>query len=265
VHDREVRESARAGEYLAIEQRFHDSIEARRRAAEAAASLQEGGDATARAMSKAAFLSADEEVKQVRAEAVALVREVSGDRSYNDVNYVFPTWVMTHLPMGLVGLLTAAIFAAAMSTISAEFAALSTATVIDFYRRFGPGRTASDQQLLLVSRLATGGWAVFASLVAIWAVELGSLIEVVNRFGSLFYGSILGVFILALGWPRANGHGAFAGLLAGMAVIAYVSSRTPIGFLWHNLIAAVIVCVVGAVISELTGRGATASGDRTGG
>ncbi len=253
VHDRQVRESARAGEYAALEQRFTASIEERRKAAEAAAAMDRGGDAVARALSQAAFLSADERVKQVRADAVALVREVSGDRTYNDVNYVFPTFVMTHLPIGLVGLLMAAIFAAAMSTISAELASLSTASVIDFYRRFGGGSTADDRKLLLVSRLATGAWAVFASVVAIYAVEMGSLIEVVNRFGSFFYGSILGVFLLAIGWPRANGTGASVGLLAGMATVGYVATTTSIGFLWHNLIGAVAVCVVGAMVSALTG------------
>jgi Na+/proline symporter len=253
VHDREVRQSARASEYQALEQRFNESLEVRRRAAESAAAMQRGGDAVARAMSQAAFLTADEQVKTVRGEAVALVREVTGDGTYNDVNYVFPTFVMTHLPIGLIGLLMAAIFAAAMSTISAELASLSTATVIDFYRRFGDGRTASDRKLLLVSRFAVAGWAVFASFVAIWAVELGSLIEVVNRFGSFFYGSILGVFLLAIGWPRANGTGATAGLIAGMATVGYVASATSIGFLWHNLIGAVVVFAVGIVVSALTG------------
>jgi Na+/proline symporter len=261
VHDRQVRASARAGEYQALEQRFQASLDTRRQAAETAAAMRRSGDAVARAVSQAAFLSADEQVKTVRAEAVALVREVSGDRSYNDVNYVFPTFVMTHLPVGLIGLLMAAIFAAAMSTISAELASLSTATVIDFYRRFGSGRTASDSRLLLVSRVAVVGWAVFASIVAIWAAELGSLIEVVNRFGSFFYGSILGVFLLAIGWPRANGTGATAGLVAGMAAVGYVASATGIGFLWHNLIGAVAVFVVGALVSALTGgRQAPASG-----
>ncbi|MGE0459738.1 MAG: sodium:solute symporter [Vicinamibacterales bacterium] len=253
VHDRQVRESARAGEYAALEQRFTASIEERRKAAEAAAAMDRGGDAVARALSQAAFLGADERVKQVRAEAVALVREVSGDRTYNDVNYVFPTFVMTHLPIGLVGLLMAAIFAAAMSTISAELASLSTASVIDFYRRFGGGSTADDRKLLLVSRMATGAWAAFASVVAVFAAEMGSLIEVVNRFGSFFYGSILGVFLLAIGWPRANGTGASVGLLAGMATVGYVATTTSIGFLWHNLIGAVAVCVVGATVSALTG------------
>ncbi len=253
VHDRQVRASARAAEYEALEQRFNATIDTRRKAAEAAASMDRGGDAMARSLSQAAFLSADEDVKKVRAEAVALVREVSGDRTYNDVNYVFPSFVVTHLPVGLVGLLMAAIFAAAMSTISAELASLSTATVIDFYRRFGAGRTASDRHLLLVSRLSTGAWAVFASVVAVWAAELGSLIEVVNRFGSFFYGSILGVFILAIAWPRANGTGAFVGLIAGMGAVAYVATFTDVAFLWHNLVGAVAVCVVGVIVSALTG------------
>jgi SSS family solute:Na+ symporter len=96
-------------------------------------------------------------------------------------------------------------------------------------------------------------WALFASVVAIWAVELGSLIEVVNRFGSFFYGSILGVFLLAIGWSRCNATGAFVGLIAGMFVVALVTINTSIAFLWHNLIGAVVVFVVGMIVSEVTG------------
>ena len=264
VHDTQVRESGRRAEYLALEQQFGQTVDARRAAAQAVTAARRTGDEAVTRGATEAFLKADEAVKDVRQEAVSLVRDVSGDRTYNDVNYVFPTFVMTHLPVGLIGLLMAAIFAAAMSTISAELASLSTATVIDFYRRFGAGATASDAQLLQVSRLATGAWALFASVVAIWASELGSLIEVVNRFGSFFYGSILGVFILAILWPRANGHGAFVGLLSGMATVAWVASQTSIGFLWHNLVGAVAVFIVGVVVSALTGGaapGGTAQGE----
>jgi SSS family solute:Na+ symporter len=253
VHDTEVRQSARRPEYLALEQQFGQAVAERRTAAEAVTAARRTGDDGVTRVATDAFLRADEAVKGVRQQAVSLVREVSGDRTYNDVNYVFPTFVMTHLPVGLIGLLMAAIFAAAMSTISAELASLSTATVIDFYRRFGAGTTASDAQLLQVSRVATGAWALFASVVAIWASELGSLIEVVNRFGSFFYGSILGVFMLAILWPRANGHGAFVGLLSGMATVAWVASQTGIGFLWHNLIGAAAVFLVGVVVSAVTG------------
>jgi Na+/proline symporter len=92
-------------------------------------------------------------------------------------------------------------------------------------------------------------WGLFASVVAVYAAELGSLIEVVNRFGSFFYGSILGVFILAIGVKRANGHGAFVGLLTGMGSVAWVAAYTKVAFLWHNVVGAVVVVVVGTLVS----------------
>ncbi len=252
VHDTRVRESARAGEYLALEQKFQAAIDARRQAAQQLADAERGAGPAAIDSGKAAFTTAEQNVKSVRAEAVALVKEVSGDSTYNDVNYVFPTYIVTQLPVGLVGLLMAAIFAAAMSTIAGELSALSTSTVIDFYRRWVRD-DGDEKHLLLVSKAAMLFWAVFASIVAIWAAELGSLIEVVNRFGSFFYGSILGVFLLSIGWSRANSTGAFVGLIAGMSVVGWVTLNTTIAFLWHNLIGAVVVFVVGMIVSELTG------------
>ena len=159
-------------------------------------------------------------MKDIRARAAALVLEVTGDEMYKgktgdtpapDVNYVFPTFITTKLPIGIVGLMIAAIFAAAMSSIAAELNSLATSTVIDIYRRhLKPAET--DTHYLLVSRYATAFWGLFACGVATFAAGLGSLIEVVNRFGSFFYGSLLGVFVLALAFRRVNGHGAFAGL-----------------------------------------------------
>jgi hypothetical protein len=95
-------------------------------------------------------------------------------------------------------------------------------------------------------------WGLFACAVAVWAAELGSLIEVVNRFGSFFYGSILGVFILAVAVPFSTGTGAFVGLIAGMASVAWVASFTTIAFLWHNVVGAVVVVVVGIVLSAIS-------------
>ena len=137
---------------------------------------------------------------------------------------------------------------AATDTIAGELNSLSTATVIDFYkRRFRP--VATDAHYLRVSKIATGVWGLFACAVAVWAAALGSLIEVVNRFGSFFYGSILGVFILAVAFPRATGNGAFIGLCAGMAAVAWAASFTPLAFLWHNVIGAVVVVIAGMIVS----------------
>jgi solute:Na+ symporter, SSS family len=252
VHDERVRESARAGEYAALEQGFATAIGERSTAAQQLALAERAGDEAMIASQKAAFLGTEQRVKEVRAEAIALVKQVSGDNSYNDINYVFPTYIVTQMPIGLIGLLMAAIFAAAMSTIAGELSALSTSTVMDFYKRWV--RDDGDEaHLLRVSKFAMLFWAVFASVVAIWAVELGSLIEVVNRFGSFFYGSILGVFLLAIGWRRCNSTGAFVGLVAGMSVVGYVALNTSVAFLWHNLIGAVVVFGVGMIVSELTG------------
>jgi solute:Na+ symporter, SSS family len=257
VHERALREGARAGDYHALERRFEEAAAARRSAGAAMAGADRSGDARKLAAASNEFTAREADVRAVRAEALALVRDATGDRTYNDVNYVFPTFITTYMPIGLVGLLIAAIFAAAMSTIAAELAALSTATVIDFYRRFARP-VASDRHYLRISRAATAFWGLFASAVAVWAAELGSLIEVVNRFGSFFYGSILGVFILAVGFPRASANGAFVGLIAGMGAVAWAARYTSVAFLWHNVIGAVIVVIVGLAVSLLASRRASA-------
>jgi SSS family solute:Na+ symporter len=235
VHDRQVASSPRGAEYAVLQQAFDAEIAARR---EAAARND-----------RAAFLASDSRVKDIRAKAADLVREASGDERYNDVNYVFPTFITTHMPIGLVGLMIAAIFAAAMSASGGELNALATATIIDFYRRHFV-TAAGDTHYLLVSKLATMFWGLVACVVAMYAANQGSLIEVVNRYGSFFYGSLLGVFILAILTRRATARGAFWGLLSGMAVVLTVALQLPwIAFLWHNLIGAVVVVVVGMAIS----------------
>jgi Na+/proline symporter len=228
-----------AAEYASLERQFSEAIGARRQAA---------ADAD-----RARFLAADERVRGIRARAVAVVKETTGDERYNDVNYVFPTFITTRMPIGLVGLMIAAIFAAAMSASAGELNSLATATIIDFYRRhFVIG--AADAHYLTVSKLATIGWGLFSCVVAMYAANQGSLIEVVNRYGSFFYGSLLGVFILAIVTAHATATGAFWGLVAGMAVVLTVAFTLPIAFLWHNLIGAVVVVVVGLAISAIQRR-----------
>jgi len=253
VHEREMRDGPQATEYRALESRFDGATASRSAAARVMTRAEAAGDTRSVEAAKAEFRRQDAETRTVRSEAIALVRTSTGDAAYSDVNYVFPTFITEHMPIGLPGLLVAAILAAAMSTIAGELSALSTATVIDFYRRFVRAE-ASDAHFLRVSRVATGFWGLFACVVAVWAAELGSLIEVVNRFGSFFYGSILGVFILAVGFPRATANGAFVGLLAGMAAVGWVASATSVAFLWHNVIGAVAVVIVGMAVSLVTKR-----------
>ena len=250
VHEEEMLAGTRAAEYQALEQQYDSAVDARRLAGQAFTRAEAVGDAGAVVAAGDALRASEADVDLVRDEALALVREATGDAAYSDANYVFPTFILNELPIGLVGLLIAAIFAAAMSSISSELAALSSATVIDFYRRFIRPE-APDAHFLNVSRIATGFWGLFATGVAVWAAELGSLIEVVNRFGSFFYGSILGVFILAVGFTRATGTGAFIGLFAGMGSVAWFTAFSDVAFLWHNVIGAVVVVVVGLAVSAV--------------
>ena len=250
AHDSQVRVGARAPEYSGLETQFHQAFEQRREAAHRMMAARRDGDAAATADTRAAFTASQQRVAGIRASAVNLVQEVSGDSAYSDVNYVFPTFIATRLPIGLVGLLIAAVLAAAMSSIAAELNALSAATVIDFYRRhLKPG--ASDRHYLFVSKLSTAFWGAFATVFALYATNLGSLIEVVNRVGSYFYGSLLGVFVLAVAVRRATANGAFWGLLAGMAVVGLVEAASDISFIWYNVVGTVAVVVVGFAISLL--------------
>ena len=247
AHEEQVR-SGHQVEYAALETEFGAAFESRRQAAAAVIDARSAGDLVGAGTATRVFVDSDTRVRDVRARAVALTKDVSGDDSYSDINYVFPTFVITQLPVGLVGLMIAAIFAAAMSSIAAELNSLSTVTVIDFYRRH-LRKEASDRHYLTVSKFATGFWGLFASITALYAANLGSLIEVVNRFGSFFYGSLLGVFVLAIGVPRATPGGAFWGLVGGMSAVAAVAVTTSISFLWLNLVGASTVVLIGILIS----------------
>jgi Na+/proline symporter len=258
THDSAVKASPRAAEYVAVEQQFQAAEAARREAADRYAAVRhaaarQGGDTQAVAAAAQTFTQRDDDVKRVRTEAAKIVREVTNDRAFGDVNYVFPTFVTRHMPIGLVGLIIAAIFAASMSAASGELNALATASVIDIYKRhIAP--TAPDAHYLTAARIATTFWGLFACVVAMYAASLGALIDVVNRFGSFFYGSLLGVFALAIGTKWATSRGAFWGLLTGMAAVAAVASFTSIAFLWHNIVGAVTVVAVGLLISAFDRR-----------
>jgi solute:Na+ symporter, SSS family len=246
AHERAVQHEQPAV-YAALSSRFATDLVARNAAARALAQAHDGGDPRVIAAASAAYRASDDRAVAVRAQALDLAARVTGEPS-KDVNYIIPRFVLDYLPIGLAGLFIAAVIAAAMNAIAGELTSLSTATVIDFYRRWIRSE-ASDRHFLIVSRTATGVWGVFACIVATYAVNLGSLIEVVNRFGSFFYGSILGVFLLSM-IPRARAAGAFIGLLAGMAAVGAVNFGAPdVSFLWHNVIGAVTVVVVGMLVS----------------
>jgi SSS family transporter len=207
---------------------------------------ERSGDADDVAVAKQNYLAADAVMSDLRKRSGALIASAGGNA--NDVNYVFPSFVIRNMPVGVVGIIIAAILAAAMSSSAGELNALATTTVMDIYRRLIKP-DADDAHYVRAGRIATFFWGMFACGVALYATRLGSLIEVVNRFGSFFYGSLLGVFVLAFLCKRATGRGAFFGLIFGVVSVWIASRYTDIAFLWFNLIGCVVVVIVGMIIS----------------
>jgi len=227
----------RMPEYPALREKFDAAFQSRQSAARR---LAAGGGA------KEEFQKAQADLDETRKQAAALTKS-------NDTNYVFLHFVTNYLPEGIVGLIIAAILAAAMSTISGEINSLATVTVIDIYKRL-INTEAADARYLLVSRLATAFWGVYAVVTARFAKNMGSLVEAVNLLGSLFYGGILGVFALAMYFPRVGAAGAFWGVLAGEAVIFTLHFTGATSFLWYNVAGCLVVIATGVVISRLAVR-----------
>ena len=204
--------------------------------------------AAAQRLDLAAFRQAQTRLDEVRARALSQAGKAMGQERVNDTNYVFLWFVVHHIPAGVVGLIMAAIFAAAMSTISAEINSLATVSMVDVYRRFFR-RDERDSHYLSASRWLTVFWGAYAIVTALYAQNLGSLVEAVNRLGSLFYGTLLGVFVLAFFFPRVRGTAAFLSMIAGEAAVFAVWHFTGLAFLWLNAIGCVAVVLSGCLLS----------------
>jgi Na+/proline symporter len=256
-----ARASTDGGRFEALEQRYREAVGVReQRARELLASLK-GGNAPAQTEAQRAFGEAGAEADAVRKQAIALMRANDRRADPSDTNYVFLAFVVKYLPAGLVGLVLAAVFAASMSASSAELNALASTTVVDVYRRL-LNPAAGERHYVLVSRLATVFWGVFAIAFAENASRLGSLVEAVNILGSLFYGTILGIFLTGFYVRRVSGTAVFAAAIVAEAAVLACYLLTPISFLWYNVLGCLAVIVLALLFERRVG-GAAARQERT--
>lgn len=219
---------------------------------------------------KEAFIQADKAMNNLKiVEMNRRAAELQTD--LNDTNYIFPYYILKHIPMGLIGLIIAAIFAAALSSIDSTLNALSTCSIVDWYQRLHKTKR-SDEHYLNASRFTTLFWGILATISAIALGETKSIIELVNQIGSYFYGSILGVFVLLLWVPRATAKGALSGLIIGMITVfifdslyfnnanqlffqsslfsSSISGTKLLSYLWLNPIGTSAVVFVGLILSK---------------
>jgi Na+/proline symporter len=189
-----------------------------------------------------------------RQQALDIVQKLHGGEKFDDTNYIFLSFIKRYLPVGLIGLLIGVIFSASMGSTSGEINSLATVSVVDIYARY-IARNRTDRHYLIASRVLTAFWGAFAvAFAALGSRGFGALIERVNIVGSLFYGGLLGVFVLAFFCKRVGGTAAFCGVLAGEAAIFASALFTDVSFLWYNVIGSVVVVAVGLLLSQFTPR-----------
>jgi SSS family solute:Na+ symporter len=209
-------------------------------------------DLPAAAAARLRAATADSLATAARGRGIAWLKATDGNANTNDTNYIFLVYVLTHLPVGVVGLVLAAIFAASMNSTMSELNALASTTVVDVVQRL-PWRVP-EGALLGWSRAATLFWTVFAIGFAQFAGRLGSLVEAVNIMGSLFYGAILGIFLTGFLVKRAGGTAVFVAALVGEAAVIGCWKLTPLSFLWWNLVGCVLTVSVAALLAPVFPR-----------
>jgi Na+/proline symporter len=236
-----------------MQRSFDQAWQRRKTAAEDLNAARKRDDATRVRASVEEYRAAQKDLDAARQNGAKLYEKASGASGFNDTNYIFLSFVTRFFPAGIVGLVIAVIFTAAMSSSSGELNSLAAVSVMDLYRRHFRAQ-ASDRHYLMISRIFTALWGAWAVIFAQFARNLGSLVEAVNWVGSFFYPVLLGVFILAFFFQRVRGSAAFWAMLAGEASILICFFFTNIAFLWYNVIGTVIVVVFGALFSISRGR-----------
>lgn len=248
VETEKVRNSTYGSAFRQVEEEYTEAHRVKAAAIRSYLAARGSGDANALAAARHSLSAADQRSMEVRSRAIDLVRAADASGDPNDTNYVFLTFILHHLPVGLIGLLLACVFAASMSSGSGELSALATTSVIDVYRRHFR-KNATDRQALNVSRIAMAGWGAYGVFFAQFANHLGSLVEAVNILGSLFYGTMLGIFLIAFYLKWISGTAAFLAAFAGEGVVLWFFAMTNISWLWYSVIGCVVV-VLSAVVLQ---------------
>jgi Na+/proline symporter len=241
-HPVEAAKAAQTPDWSSAEAGYEKAFEARRAAAYDLAQ-QQNPEAVAH------FREAQKDFEARRHVGLGIVERLNGGTKFDDTNYIFLTFVKNYLPVGLVGLLIGVIFSASMGSTSGEINSLATVSVVDIYARY-IAKNRDDKHYLVASRFLTVFWGGFAvAFAALGARGFGALIERVNIVGSLFYGGMLGVFVLAFFFKKVGGTAAFWGVIAGEAAIFCAAKFTTVSFLWYNVIGCVVVVATGLLLT----------------
>jgi SSS family solute:Na+ symporter len=211
-------------------------------------SARHHGDPSTAAAAFAAATSAHQQGEKIRAAAAKTLLAANPGTTANDADYIFITFILHQLPHGVIGLLVAAFFAAALSSKSAELNALGSTTTIDFYRHLIK-RDATDTNCVVASKCFTAFWGLVAIGFALYAHLVENLIQAVNILGSIFYGVMLGLFVVAFFIRRVGGTAVFWAALAAQTLVFILYFNLTISYLWYPLIGCA-ACVIFSVMLQ---------------
>ena len=250
-----VQATGQAEELAGIESRWEQLQASKRTEVERYLAAREAGDGAAAASVRERLRDTAKEANTLRKDAKAVVSRALPGAETKDSDYIFIRFVRDWLPSGLFGLLISVILAAAMSSIASELTALGTTTTVDFYRRM-LRRDASERQVLVASRAFTILWGLVAVAFASFASLLDNLIQAVNIIGSIFYGTVLGLFLVAFFFRFVRGHAVFIAAVISQSTVVMLWLLSDIGFLWYNVIGCGLVVALGLVIQTIMPRAA---------
>ncbi len=236
----ELSKVSSTSEYQQIEGHNKQLFEQKQAAVYRLSSALKSGNTQEIETAKTTVLGIDKQVNGLRDEVKTLIKKNDEHAETNDTNYIFLSFVTKYLPVGMVGLLIAVILLASMGSMASAFSSLTSCTIVDIYKRL-LNPNASDSHYLTTSRLVTLGWGIFCIIVAQFAANLGSLIEAVNILGSWFYGTILGVFLVAFYFRKIHGDAVFWAAILAEVFVIYAWWIDLTAFLWLNLIGCVLV------------------------
>jgi Na+/proline symporter len=193
--------------------------------------------------------ASDKKTKAIRQQAVDLMKKNDPEAETNDNNYVFLSFVTRYLPQGLIGLLVAIIFLASMGSTASALNSLASTTVVDIYKRL-INQNASDEKYLSVSRWITIMWGILSLLMALYASKMGNLLEAVNILGSLFYGTILGIFIVGFYLKKIGGSATFIAALLTEVIVFSCWMMNVMAFLWLNVVGCLLVVLIASILQR---------------
>jgi SSS family transporter len=243
-----IKESPYAARYQKLEQQYNAASQQKKLKADALIKALNSNNNNAVHSAQAGLQQYQAKTDTMRKQGIALMKQNNALAEVNDTNYIFLSFVTGYLPKGLVGLLIAIVFLASMGSTASALNSLASTTVVDIYKRV-INKNATDQNYVTASRLATVFWGIVCLVMALYAGQLGNLLEAVNKLGSYIYGTMLGIFVVAFYLKYITGNAVFIAAVITEAIVVYCGWKEVMAYLWLNALGCILLVLIALLIN----------------